>query len=287
MRYLTLVLFLCLAAASARAENPGYAKKSAAATAAAAAAAAAAHAAPVDAGNEDDSTPAPAANPAPSKAKAAAKKPAEEEPSVKPAKLSAKDASDVARIQDYLNGLKNISADFLQVDDRGDFKRGMIDIQRPGKMRVVYAPPSKDFIIADGDFVHIWDGTLKAQTNVPEGSSLANFILREPIVLSGGVTIVKFQRFPAKLELTLVQSDDPGAGQLTLIFEDHPLLLRQWRVLDAQGRTTGVNLENERMDVSFDRDTFSFVPPNFGKGGKVQEERSGISIQHLGSSGAQ
>jgi outer membrane lipoprotein-sorting protein len=88
--------------------------------------------------------------------------------------------------------------------------------------------------------------------------------------LSGDVVLTKFQRFPAKIELTLVQTDDPGNGQLTLIFEDHPLQLRQWRVLDTQGRTTGVSLENMRQDVKFPSTTFTFVPPNFGMGGKAK-----------------
>jgi|GEM_PF-412591 outer membrane lipoprotein-sorting protein len=187
-----------------------------------------------------------------------------------PAKLSADDLNDVARIEAYLNELKSISADFLQIDDQGNIMRGSIEIQRPGKMRVNYAPPSHDFIVADGDMVHMWDGSLKSQTNVPQSSSLADFILRDPIKLGGDVTITKFERFPSKLELTLMQTKDPGLGQLTLVFEDHPLLLRQWRVVDAQGRTTGVNLENEHMDVKFDRSIFNFLPPDFGKGGKAQ-----------------
>lgn len=182
-----------------------------------------------------------------------------------PASLSALDRADLARIETYLNGLKNISADFLQVDDAGGMMRGEIAISRPGKMRVDYDPPNKDFIIADGSFVHIWDDQLKSQTNVEQGSSLAEFILRDPVKLRGDVTVTKFRRFPAKFEVTLVQTNDPGAGSLTLVFEDRPLKLRQWKVTDAQGRTTGVDLENMSEGMTFPPMTFIFVPPNFGK----------------------
>ena len=143
--------------------------------------------------------------------------------------------------------------------------RGVLAIARPGKMRVTYDAPSKDFIIADGDFVHIWNDDLQAQTNVEQGSSLAEFILRDPVRLSGDVTVTRLKHFPAKVEVTLVQTDDAGAGSLTLVFEDSPLRLRQWKVVDAQGRTTGVSLENMRDDVRFSTTTFTFVPPNFGK----------------------
>jgi outer membrane lipoprotein-sorting protein len=156
------------------------------------------------------------------------------------------------------------------MDEQGGAMSGTIEIQRPGKMRVTYAPPSKDFIIADGDWVHIWNEDLKAQTNVEQGSSLAEFILRDPIKLDGDVTVTSIKHFPAKIEITLVETKDPAAGSLTLVFEDHPLLLRQWKVLDAQGHLTGVNLENEHEDVSFPESAFIFVPPNFGKGGKAE-----------------
>ena len=189
-----------------------------------------------------------------------------------PASLSAQDKADIERIQKYLNNMHNMSADFMQIDDQGGIMHGTIKLQRPGKMRVDYTDPGNhDFIIADGSMVHIWNQDLNSQTNVSEDGSLANFILRDPIHLSGDVTITHFQRFPAKLEVTLVQTDDPASGSLTLIFEDNPLLLRQWRVVDAQGRTTGVNLNNEQTDVEYPGSTFVFTPPNFGKSTKAPE----------------
>lgn len=191
------------------------------------------------------------------------------------ADLSAQDKADVARIEKYLNNLKSIAADFMQIDDRGGTMRGQIAIKRPGKMRVTYSDPNKDFIVADGDMVHIWDNQLRSQTNVEESDSLANLILRENIVLSGDVTITQFRRFPAKMEVTLRETTDPGAGQLTLVFEDHPLILRQWKVLDPQGRVTGVNLENEQTDVEFPGNMFDFVAPNFGLGGKARDQGQG------------
>ncbi|MDR3448257.1 MAG: outer membrane lipoprotein carrier protein LolA [Alphaproteobacteria bacterium] len=186
-------------------------------------------------------------------------------PSAKPATLTPQDKADLTRMENYLNGLKNIAADFIQVDDAGGILHGEIAISRPGKMRVDYEPPDKDFIIADGSFVHIWNDDLKSQTNVEEGSSLAEFILRDPVRMAGDVTVTQFKHMPAKMEVTLVQSSDPAAGSLTLVFEDRPLLLRQWKVIDPQGHTTGVSLQNMSQDVHFIPNYFVFIPPNFSK----------------------
>ncbi len=182
-----------------------------------------------------------------------------------PAQLSELDRHAILRIEHYLNAMKNVSADFLQVDSAGGMMRGQIMISRPGKMRVNYDPPNKDFIIADGSFVHIWDEELQSQTNVSQGSSLAEFILRDPVRLGGDVMVTKIKHLPSRIEVTLVEKKDPGAGSLTLIFEDRPFKLRQWRVVDAQGHETGVNLENMSEGAVFPASTFVFVPPNFGK----------------------
>lgn len=186
------------------------------------------------------------------------------------AHISAKDQVEITKIQAYLNGLRNIQADFIQIDDQGVSVTGKIAIARPGKMRVTYDPPSHDFIVADGSMVHIWNSDLKSQTNVEEGTSLAEFILRDPVRLNGEVVVTRFEHFPGKAELTLEQRSDPSAGSLTLIFEDRPLILRQWRVLDPEGHTIGVSLQNMRDDIQFPDSMFNFIAPNFGKGGKAE-----------------
>lgn len=177
------------------------------------------------------------------------------------ASVVAQDKEDIARVESYLNHLKSLSADFIQVNDRGAIRYGVIAIERPGKMRVMYNPPDKDFIVADGSEMHIWDGETREESSISLGSTLADFILRDPIHLSGDVTVTKVVRSPAKLEITLRSTDDSGEGQLSLAFEDKPFKLRQWRVVDAQGSTTSVSFENSREGVSFPENTFNFAPP--------------------------
>lgn len=111
-----------------------------------------------------------------------------------PAKLSAREQADIARIETYLNEMKSVSAGFLQIADNGSLRHGQIAIQRPGKMRVTYDAPDKDFIVADGTFLHMWDDEMQQQTSIPVGSGIAEFILRDKISLSGDVVVTRFMR---------------------------------------------------------------------------------------------
>ena len=182
-----------------------------------------------------------------------------------PAALSLADRADVGRIEHYLNDLKTLQARFLQVADNGNTATGNFMMERPGKMRLVYDPPVKDYVVSDGFFVFYWDGELQQQSSQPLGNSLADFFLRDTIKLSGDVTITRVARPPGAIEVSIIATDDPGNGELTLVFEDKPLRLQKWRVLDAQGLTTTVALSDMHTGVRLDDNLFVFHDPNFGR----------------------
>ncbi len=182
-----------------------------------------------------------------------------------PAKLTAADRADVARIERYLNEVRTLQAHFLQVADNGNSAGGTFMMSRPGKMKLVYDPPIKDYVVSDGWFVFYWDADLQQQSSQPLGSSLADLFLREVIKLSGDVTITRMARPAGALEVSIIQTDDAGKGELTLIFDDKPLQLRKWRVLDAQGLITTVALSEIRTGVRLEDGLFVFHDPNIGK----------------------
>ncbi len=187
-----------------------------------------------------------------------------------PVSLSAQDQAVVAKVEEYLNDITTLQSKFLQVAPNGRQATGTFYLWRPGRMRLEYDRPLKDFIVADGSFVFYWDGEMRQQSSAPIGSTLADFILRKNIRLSGDVTVTEVFQAPGVIEVSLLETKDPGKGTLTLVFEDRPFQLRKWRVLDAQGMTTEVALLNPRTDVTFDREMFYFKEPargsDFGRG---------------------
>ncbi|SNT13703.1 MULTISPECIES: outer membrane lipoprotein carrier protein LolA [unclassified Azospirillum] len=171
----------------------------------------------------------------------------------------------LAKAETYLNGITSLKSDFIQTADNGQSARGTFTLLRPGRMRISYAPPVENFIVADGKFVYFWDAEVKEQQNAPIGSTLADFLLRDKITLSGDVKITQVARDDGLLEITLVQAKDPGLGSLTLVFEETPFGLRKWRVLDAQGKLTEVALQNPEFGVKLDANQFYFRNPTRGR----------------------
>lgn len=177
--------------------------------------------------------------------------------------LSARDRADLGRIEAYLNSVHTLKAQFLQVAPNGAVSRGIAWLDRPGKMRFQYDPPSPLLLVAGHGLVVFHDNQLNQTSNIPLSRTPLGILLADRITLSGDVTVTAFQRPPGQVQVTLVRTASPNEGSLTLSFNDNPLVLRQWTVLDAQRQETRVTLYNVELGGHFDSKLFEFVDPRF------------------------
>jgi outer membrane lipoprotein-sorting protein len=181
--------------------------------------------------------------------------------------LSAQDQADIGRIEAYLNGLKTLKAHFMQVAPDGGLSEGTAWLERPGRMRFQYDPPAPFLLIAAHGQLIFHDSSLAQTSNIPLGRTPLGILLADHVALSGAVTVTEIQHLPGQIQLTLVRTDSPGDGSLTLIFTDPPLALRQWTVVDAQRRQTHVTLYNIETGGTFDPQLFEqFIAPAAPKG---------------------
>jgi outer membrane lipoprotein-sorting protein len=181
--------------------------------------------------------------------------------------LSAEDQADIERIEAYLNSLKTLKAHFMQVAPDGGLSEGTVWLERPGLMRFQYDPPSPFLLLATHGDLLFRDSSLDQTSRIGLGRTPLGILLADQVRLSGAVTVIAIQRLPGQIELTLVRTNNPGEGSLTLVFTEPPLTLRQWIVMDAQRRETHVTLYNAQLGGTFDPQLFEqFVVPNAQKG---------------------
>ena len=174
------------------------------------------------------------------------------------ATLSAADKATVSRIETYLNHIKSVRADFIQVASSGGFAEGRFYLRRPDKLRLDYAPPAKIQIYAGSYFLIYDDTELREVTQVPVDETLAGFLVRDKISLSGDVTVTGVTRSNGAIHVRLIKTDEPEAGDMVLTFGTDPLQLRQWTVRDAQGVETKISLIKPEYDVAIPDDVFRF-----------------------------
>lgn len=162
------------------------------------------------------------------------------------------------RIERWLNGLKSLSARFVQFAPDGGRATGELLFERPDKMRLDYDPPSPILIVAKGWELTYYDRKLKQTSQLLTSSTPLGFLLQDEISFSGDVTVTDFAREDGQLRVTVVETDEADEGSITLFFDEEPLALRRWAVTDPQGLTTHVVLDQVELDRPIDDDLFRF-----------------------------
>ena len=171
-------------------------------------------------------------------------------------KLSPEERKELLRIETYLNEMRSLRADFLQVSSNGAVATGKLLMQRPGKIRFEYDPPSPIMLISDGYFLRYIDKDLEQVTHIWLEDTPIGFLLDDELKLSGSIAITKFSRKANLLTTVLTRAKEPEKGTISLVFSDKPLALKKWIIKDAQGITTTITLNNRERPVKIDAALF-------------------------------
>lgn len=171
----------------------------------------------------------------------------------------------VQRINAYFNNITNLQGSFEQVDATNKHSTGRFYVQRPGKIRFDYAPPSGLRILADGAFLAIEDSDLKTVEKYPIQSTPFRLLLADAVDLGRDARIVGVESQEGTLAISLEDKSGDAAGSIKLLFETGPeLQLKQWLITDAQGLTTRVTVNDmvsgRKVAADFFTATQTFQP---------------------------
>ena len=151
----------------------------------------------------------------------------------------------VQRINSYFNNITNLQGSFEQVDSTDKRTTGRFYVQRPGKIRFDYAPPSGLRIIADGKYLAIEDSDLKTVEKYPIQSTPFRLLLAESVDLDRDARIIGVEAQEGTLSVSLEDKSNDAAGGIRLVFASgSELQLKEWLITDAQGLTTRVSVND-------------------------------------------
>jgi outer membrane lipoprotein-sorting protein len=178
-----------------------------------------------------------------------------------PTPLSPDDLALARSAADYLQGLTSAQARFVQTDARGNVSDGEFWLQRPGRARFQYDPPSGLVIASDGRLVSVLNPRLKTFQSYPLGLTPLSVILGRTIRLGHGFVVGSVARRPGGFSLVARSGRKNEEGRITLDFTQAPVGLTGWTITDAQGGETRVRLVDFHPASGFDPHLFELPRP--------------------------
>ena len=167
----------------------------------------------------------------------------------------------IDRVEQYLSKITTIVADFTQTAPDGSLTNGRFYLERPGKMRWQYNPPTPILIVSNGSELVFYDYELEQVSTIPLDSTVIGFMAREVIKFDDTVGLLSFEDKNGVIRVELAQRKSPEDGTLMLEFSDKPLALRNMVITDATRQVTSVGLNNARYGIPIDHELFIFRDP--------------------------
>jgi outer membrane lipoprotein-sorting protein len=151
----------------------------------------------------------------------------------------------VDRVSQYLSSVQTLVGNFVQIGPDGKRTEGKFYIQKPGRVRFEYAPPTPIDVIADGQSVVVRDRKLATQDLYPLSQTPLRFLLSEHIDLLKDTTLVGVSSDDVFVTVVIEEKQALiGTNRLMLMFGAKDFQLRQWTVTDPQGFDTTVAVYN-------------------------------------------
>jgi outer membrane lipoprotein-sorting protein len=164
----------------------------------------------------------------------------------------------VDRVSGYLSSLQTLIGDFVQIGPDGGRSVGKFYIQKPGRVRFEYEPPSPIEVIADGSSVIVRDRRLATQDLYPLSQTPLRYLLADQIDLARDTNVAAVSQDNTFISVTIEEWQIlVGTHRLVLMFGAKDMQLRQWTVTDPQGYETTVAVYN--LDVSHKPDPNLFT----------------------------
>ncbi|HZY68533.1 MAG TPA: outer-membrane lipoprotein carrier protein LolA [Devosia sp.] len=151
-------------------------------------------------------------------------------------------------ISAHNSGITTMAGRFNQVDTQGYRAEGTFYLQRPGKIRFRYDPPSRQEIMSIGQGFYVIDRKEKTQYAYPQDKiPLRQFLESEIDLLGAG--LVAIDQSDTYLELTLQEETPAGTVRVALVFDKDTQELVQWVLTSPDGSQLTFSLYDVQKDL--------------------------------------
>jgi outer membrane lipoprotein-sorting protein len=174
----------------------------------------------------------------------------------KPMDLTKEQVASIEKINAFMNSFQSLRGEFTQTSPRGQTSRGIVLINKPGKMRFEYEPPNPLLIVSDGRWLTIKNKVKERGDQFPLSSTPLRLVVAPKVNLLKEATVIGFQANDGLTSVAFQDKKGSLGGYLILVFDEPNNTLQQWIIVDGKGRKTSVQLANLEFGGKFDPKLF-------------------------------
>ena len=161
----------------------------------------------------------------------------------------------INQISAHNSEITTMAGRFLQVDTQGARIDGVFYLQRPGKIRFKYNPPSREEIMSLGNGFYVIDRKEKTQYAYPQDKvPLRQFLDARIDLLNAG--LVAYGESRDYVRLTLQDETPAGVVKVQLIFDKASQDLVQWVLTDPSGVDLTFSLYDVQKNIDIPQSYF-------------------------------
>jgi outer membrane lipoprotein-sorting protein len=169
-----------------------------------------------------------------------------------------------SKVSAYLSSIQTMTGNFGQVGPDGSRTTGDFYIQKPGKVRFQYNPPSTIAVVSDGTTMVVRDRKLATQDVYPLSQTPLRFLLSDRIDLMRDTNLVNVSADDTYVSVTIEEKQPLiGTSRLMLMLGAKDNQLKQWTVTDPQGYDTTVAVSNLDTSKKIDPNLFKIDFTNY------------------------
>lgn len=169
--------------------------------------------------------------------------------------LTPEETALINEVSAHNSAIATMAGKFLQIDTQGNRIEGTFFLERPGKIRFRYNPPSREEILSIGSGFYVIDRKEKTQYAYPQDKvPLRQFLDAKIDLLHAG--LVSINQSANYLELTLQDETPAGTVRVALVFDRESKDLVQWVLTNPDGTNLTFSLYDVEKGVDIPKATF-------------------------------
>lgn len=170
---------------------------------------------------------------------------------------SAQEKANLDRISAYLNSIRTLQSEFVQIGPDGAADQGELYIEKPGRIRFAFRAPNPVTIVATGGRIYVKNARLNTVDNHDLDDTPLGLLLNEKVDLARNKAVLGVTEQDGALIVRARTSTNRNNSNITLVFSAPAIELRQWTVKDNQGGVTTVALQGAQTGGSLDQSLFA------------------------------